>query len=189
MKFTALEEYGLRCILSLARGEASATDDVGAAGVRPVAPPGAREQTVAVIAQREGISVQYVGKLFRILGKAGLVESVRGRGGGYRLARPAHEISVGEILSVLGGAFYASNTCERYSGDRSSCVHTNDCSIRSLWSSLAHIIDDVLARVMLSELVQDEGPALQMIQVHAEDIGLLSRDSSGFADPSTFSSE
>jgi Rrf2 family protein len=140
------------------------------------AEPGAigRPLTVAEVAQREGISVQYASKLFRILGKAGLLESARGCKGGYRLARPAAQITVGEILAVLGGVIYEPETCERYPGDRKFCVHTNDCSIRSLWSGLQHIVDQVLSKVTLNELVGNEQTMGQWIQVHAEDIHLLS---------------
>jgi Rrf2 family protein len=160
MKFTAQEEYGLRCVLVLARARSEDADVETA-------------HTVAEIAESEGISVQYVSKLFRVLGKAAVVESVRGCKGGYRLARSAQEITVAEILFALGGAIYEKDTCERFTGDRMFCVHTSDCSIRSLWSGLQHMVARVLSRVTLSELVGGERSMMQWIQVHTEDIGVL----------------
>jgi Rrf2 family protein len=156
MKFSAQEEYGLRCILSLARTEAQPSVAGGA-------PPEPRWLTTHDIAQREGLSLQYTGKLIRILGRAGLVESVRGRKGGYRLTRPAGEISVAETLAALGGKIYEAGTCDRYKGDRKFCVHTNDCSIRSLWSGLHIMIDGVLSRTTLRDLITSEGTMAQHV--------------------------
>ena len=84
MKISAQEEYGLRCLLQLARAEA-----VG------------ESLTLAQIAEREGISVANAGKLMWILNKAGLVQSQRGTKGGYHLARPASEIHLNEVIRVL----------------------------------------------------------------------------------------
>ena len=171
MKFTAQEEYGLRCVLTLARIEAETgrADDDGLS------------VTVAEIAEREGLTVQNAGKLIRILGKAGLLESVRGCKGGYRLARPAAEITVGQILAVLGGALYEPHTCDRYTGSHELCVHRSDCSIRSLWSGLHSVVDRVLSRVTLADLLADEHDTLRGVMVHVEDIGVLtsSTDSGG----------
>ena len=150
MKVTALEEYGLRCILALARAEAVASDDSPSSSL-----------TVGGIADGEGLSVQYAGKLFRILGKAGLVESVRGCKGGYRLARPAAEIHVAEVLAALGDRVYEPKVCERYTGSRNFCVHNNDCSVRSLWSGLQLMIDQVLSRTTLADLSGSERTVTQ----------------------------
>jgi Rrf2 family protein len=146
MKLTSQEEYGLRCILSLARA------------LLPGAGPGLEGTSLTVqdIARREGLSVPYAGKLIRLLGRAGLVESVRGRKGGYRLARPPESISVAQALAALGGKIYEAGTCDRYTGDRRFCVHTNDCSIRSLWSGIQILIDGVLSRTTLHDLIQTE---------------------------------
>ena len=112
--------------------------------------------TVGEVAEREGLSAQYAGKLIRMLGKAGLVESVRGCKGGYRLARPAVRISLAETLAALGSKLYEPEVCERFRGDRSFCVHTTDCSLRSLWSGLQLMIDQVLAKTTLLDLIGSE---------------------------------
>ena len=137
MKFSAQEEYGLRSILSLARTEARFLAQAQAADS-----PRREYPTAPEVAQKEGISVQYVRKLFGLLTKAGLIEGVRGCKGGFQLAKPAGEITVSEVLQVLGGRLYESDTCNRFPGDRKFCVHSNDCSIRSLWSGLQFILDE-----------------------------------------------
>ncbi|MFQ5600977.1 MAG: RrF2 family transcriptional regulator [Candidatus Krumholzibacteriia bacterium] len=157
MKLTSQEEYGLRCILNLARRE---TSEGGAPEPGEEASPGegAPERaplTLGQIAEQEGLSTEYAGKLLGILGRAGLVESVRGRNGGYRLARPADRIRVSETLGALGGGvlYKQTDTCDRFSGDQSFCVHSNTCSIRSLWSGLQLLLDHVLSRTTLHDLV------------------------------------
>jgi Rrf2 family protein len=145
MKFTAQEEYGLRCVLNLARAYREEAAD-------------STFMTVGAIAEKEGLSVQYAGKLFRVLAKCGLVDSVRGCKGGYRLTRPPSRVSVGDVLSALGAKLYEPRLCDRYVGDRSFCVHTNDCSIRSLWGGLQLIIDAVLEKTTLADLIEGERP-------------------------------
>src|SRR5688572_16031547 len=83
MKITAQEEYGLRCLIRLARTEAQTS-------------------TIPEIAGAEGLSVAYVGKLLGVLRHAGVIESVRGRTGGYKLAKPTTEIGLGSLLLMLG---------------------------------------------------------------------------------------
>ena len=75
MRFTAQEEYGLRCILKLARAANEARGNPAYSGKR-LPPAGLPSLTVSDIAQSEGLSEQYAGKLFRILSKSALVESV-----------------------------------------------------------------------------------------------------------------
>ena len=105
MQLLASEEYGLRCLLQVAR---------------------AREgDTVSIphIAAAEGLSDQYTAKLMRELRRGALVSSVRGREGGYRLSRPAREISVWAALQVLGGDLVGERFCDCHPGQRRRCVH------------------------------------------------------------------
>jgi len=146
MKLTSQEEYGLRCILGLARLEAQAAPDAGPS------------VTIAQISDSEGLSTEYVGKLMGILARSGLVESVRGRNGGYRLARPAAEISLSAALAALGDPLYVSETCGRFPGDQNLCVHTGACSIRSLWGGLQQLLDHILKRTTLADLVHATEP-------------------------------
>ena len=86
MKLSTKGRYGLRAILDLAVY--------------------GKEQPVSIrsISERQDISERYLEQLIAKLKKAGLVESIRGAGGGYRIARPADTISVGEVLYVLEGS-------------------------------------------------------------------------------------
>jgi Rrf2 family protein len=165
MKFTAQEEYGLRCILQIARKLRLENTPAPAAAAASAADP---SLTVAEIARFEGLTTQYAGKLVSILVKAKLLESARGRGGGVRLTRPPYDITVAEVLSALGGALYENETCERYTGGQKFCVHNNDCALRSLWSGLQAMIDRVLSRTTLADLCANETTMAQWIKSHED---------------------
>ncbi len=138
MKLSSQEEYGLRCLLRIARqGEA-------------------RSLTIPEISQAEGISGHYVAKLLRILRRGGFVKSARGQIGGYTLARPAHQIVVGEPLALLGGRLYEPAFCTEHAGSEKMCTNTVDCSIRSLWRTVQLVVDQVLAKTTLKDLVSNE---------------------------------
>lgn len=141
MKVSSQEEYGLRCMLQLARRQREAQD-------HPL--------TLAEVARDEGLTVAYVAKLVRRLRRAGLVKSVLGRSGGYTLARPASEISVLEVLGALGGKLYTSDYCRRFAGELTTCMHMGDCSIRSLWGVVEGLLERVLGATMLKDLLGSE---------------------------------
>ncbi len=141
MKVSAQEEYGLRCMLQLARRQM---------GGNP------KPLTLAEIGRGEGLTIANVAKIIRSLRKAGLVRSVLGRRGGYSLVRRAGGINVAEILHALGGRLYDPEYCHRYSGDLDTCTHMGDCSIRSLWGVLENLLESVLSQTKLSDLVHTE---------------------------------
>ncbi|HXU09781.1 MAG TPA: Rrf2 family transcriptional regulator [Blastocatellia bacterium] len=138
MKLSSQEEYGLRCLLRL-----GAQGDGGSL-------------TIPEISRAEGISPEYVAKLMRTLRRGELVTSARGASGGYTLSRPADQITAGEALYVLGGRLFESDFCEKHSGVESSCTHSIDCSIRSLWHALQTAVDQVLTRTTLKDLLCSE---------------------------------
>ena len=138
MKLSSQEEYGLRCLLQIGRQ--------GAGG----------SLTISEISRAEGISNHYVGKLMGVLRRGGLVTSVRGQTGGYTLSRPPEQISVGQTLAVLGERFFESEFCERHSGTEKVCTHSVDCSIRSLWSAVQLVLDQVLSKTTLKALLCNE---------------------------------
>jgi Rrf2 family protein len=138
MKFSAQEEYGLRCLLRLAeRGEAASL-------------------TLGELSGLEGISVSHVAKLMRVLRRAGVVKSTRGKEGGYTLARPAPRINVGETLAALGGRLFDASFCQEHAGRERLCRHTSDCSIRSVWRRLQLAVDGVLGGLSLQDLLRSE---------------------------------
>jgi len=137
MKVSAQEEYGLRCLLQLA--------SLG---------PG-ESLTLGQIAEREGISQANAGKLMWLLNKAGLVASSRGTKGGYRLARPAAEIRLSEIIKVLDEDAVEGH-CKSYPGVLDACVHTGDCGIRSVLVNVHEIVARALSGITLAQLVGTE---------------------------------
>lgn len=159
MRFTAQEEYGLRCLLQLAHRE----------GDGPL--------TIQDIADREALSPAYVGKLMRVLQKGELVTSERGPKGGYRIARPAEEMSLAQILFALDGPFYSKRFCERFTGTEQTCVHIGDCSIRSVWRSLEYLLESFLNRTCLKDLMRSEPQMNRWLEESIEDFQLRTRGS------------
>ena len=141
MKITAQEEYGLRCVLQLAREEASG--------------PHGSTLLVRDIAEREGLSVAYVEKLLWTLGRSGLVESVRGPKGGYRLTRPCSEVSLGEVMRVLGGIPSEEEICSQFNGNQETCVHHDGCGLKPVWASITDFVHSVFDKVPISALLND----------------------------------
>jgi Rrf2 family protein len=136
VKFSSQEEYGLRCLVQLARSDESLT--------------------LNQIGEREGLSVPHVAKMMRLLRRGGLVTSTRGQAGGYALARPAEKIAVGQVLAVLGGRLFDSSFCERHAGVEDSCTHLGDCSIRPVLQQVQDVVDRVLGALTLKDLVCSE---------------------------------
>ena len=138
MQILAIEEYGLRCLLQVAFH------------------PGPGPLTAPEIARREGLGPEYVARIMRALRAGGLVVSTRGASGGYRLPRPAEQISAWEAIRALGGEFFSEAFCVCRPGRRRDCVHVEDCSVRALWGSLERAIRQALERTSLEDLRRDE---------------------------------
>jgi Rrf2 family protein len=137
MKISALEEYGLRCMVQLAR-----------------CTPG-ESLTIGGIAEREGMSMANARKLLMILREAGLVRSVRGRSGGYALDRDASSLTLGHILEALGGRLYDKRFCERFVRVDGPCVASRNCALRALWGALDGVVSGILHRMTLAEVARD----------------------------------
>src|SRR5262245_3001306 len=162
MKITAQEEYGLRCLMSLARASG-----------------GTGSLTIPEIAQAEGLSQAYVAKLLNVLRHAGLIESVRGRAGGYHLARPPGEVRLGQVLLALGEPLFDDpGYCERHAGPETAgpCIHHDGCTLRGLWQTLEQWVRHILDQVTLDDLLRNEVPVLQRLrsQLPAQQPPLLS---------------
>ena len=138
MKISAHEEYGLRCLVQLARAEADG-----------------ESLTLNQIADREGLSTANAGKLMWILVKAGLVQSQRGANGGYTLARPAAEIRLNEVIRILDEDT-VDQFCKSHTGVLDACIHTSDCGIRPVIVGLHEIVQNALAEITLAELIGSE---------------------------------
>jgi Rrf2 family protein len=141
MKFSAQEEYGLRCLMQLGmQGEGGSL-------------------TISELSHREGISVPNVAKMMRVMRRAGFVTSTRGKDGGYTLARPAEELPIPEVLATLGGRLYEPGFCERHAGLEQVCTHDTGCSIRSMWQTVQSAVDQVLSQLTLKDLLRGHTPA------------------------------
>jgi Rrf2 family protein len=143
MKITAQEEYGLRCVLQLAREQLA--DSEG--NLEPCA------VFVRDIAEREGLSVAYVEKILWTLSHSGIVESVRGPKGGYRLTRLCGEISLGEVMRALGGIPTEEEICSQFTGNQDVCVHHDGCGLKPVWTSITDFVNTVFDRVPISTLL------------------------------------
>lgn len=111
-----------------------------------------------LIAQRQGISEKYLESIIAILSRAGLVEGLRGKGGGYRLTRPKAKYSVGEILRLTEGSL-APVTC--LEGAENPCPRAGECTTLPMWQKLDDLINTYLDSVSLSDLLsQTDGNAL-----------------------------
>jgi Rrf2 family protein len=141
MKISAQEEYGLRCLLHLARSG-----------------PG-EGQTIQDIAGAEKLSVAYVAKLLAILRQAGLIESVRGRSGGYHLSQDPAEIRLGTAMRALGEPLFEDAVyCEKHGSPETgeNCVHHEGCALRAIWQTLEQGIRQLLDQFTLADLLRDE---------------------------------
>ena len=111
----------------------------------------AKPVTLAGISERQAISLSYLEQLFSRLRKQGLVTSVRGPGGGYRLAKAHAEISVSHIIAAVDELIDATQCA-----GKEDCHDTGRCMTHDLWASLNTKILDYLSGVTLAELVENQ---------------------------------
>ncbi|OGC76799.1 MAG: hypothetical protein A2145_04545 [candidate division Zixibacteria bacterium RBG_16_40_9] len=145
MRITKQEEYGLRCILQLAQN-------------------GRGSKTTVEIAAKEGLSMDYATKLLILLRRNGIVESVRGVKGGYRLARNPEKITVGQVMRALGWSVLDESLCRHYPGKLDSCIHLQGCGIRPIWMKAAKMMYKLLDSTTLAELLKEEGVITQELE-------------------------
>lgn len=155
MHISAMEEYGLRCALQLAR-QSAPQEEMG------VPLPASK------IAEREGISLEYVSKLMHLFRKTGMVEAVRGVSGGFILAKQPSEITLKEVLESVRGKKESGDFCSQYSGQQNSCVHLSDCSVRPVWMTLTGYFDDLLKQLTLADLLNKENKLQNQVTRLAE---------------------
>ena len=102
------------------------------------------------IAQRQEISEKYLESIIRMLVKAKAVESLRGKGGGYRLTKKPEQYTVGEILRLTEGSL-APVAC--LDGDCKGCSRSDECPTLDVWKNLDKLINDYLDGVTLDQIV------------------------------------
>jgi len=101
------------------------------------------------IADRQVISLAYLEQIFLKLRRAGLVDSARGRAGGYRLARPASEISIAEIMTAVEEDMRMT----RCGADAATCLPGRRCITHGLWNALSNHIEGFLQTVTLQQVI------------------------------------
>lgn len=104
--------------------------------------------SVAEVADRQDISSSYLEQLFGKLKRAGLLQSVRGPGGGYELARALDAISVSDIIAAVGEGVDATR-CK----GAADCQEGDTCLTHDLWTALSNRIDEFLSGISLANLV------------------------------------
>lgn len=115
---------------------------------------GARAVSLAEIATRQEISLSYLEQLFARLRKGGLVQSVRGPGGGYRLAKGASETVVAEIVLAVDEPIRATR-CIGHSSPKGCMMAGERCITHNLWEDLGDEIHRYLAGVSLEDVVMN----------------------------------
>jgi len=110
--------------------------------------------TLAGISDRQQISLSYLEQLFGKLRRHGLVESVRGPGGGYNLAKPTERITVAEIILAVDEPLDATRC-----GGMANCQDEQRCMTHDLWTSLNERIYEYLTSVTLKDMVDRQKPS------------------------------
>ena len=137
--------YAVMAMADLAHQAAIDARIIGAEGAVPL----------SAIAERQHLSLAYLEQLFAKLRRAGLVESARGRSGGYRLARAAAEISIADVMQAVEEDVKMT----RCGGeDHAPCLPGERCITHGLWDALGAHINSFLSSVTLQQVIEG-GPA------------------------------
>ena len=121
---------------------------------------GKRPVTLAGISQRQSISLSYLEQLFGKLRRHTLVESVRGPGGGYTLARELEKVSVADIITAVDEPLDATQC-----GGKENCKDEQRCMTHDLWSTLNDKMYEYLDSVKLSDLVAQQAARKESVKV------------------------
>ena len=148
MKISTKGKYGLRAMIDLAQySEQEAV-------------------SISSIAQRQKISESYLEQLVAKLKKAGLVISIRGAAGGSRLARPASDISVGDVLRALEGDVRAV-ICTAQTEE--GCEGEELCVTKYVWQRINESIEKTVDEMMIDQLVAESRKAQEKAKNHDVD--------------------
>jgi Rrf2 family cysteine metabolism transcriptional repressor len=134
MKLSTKGKYGVRAVFEIARHY----------GKGPL--------SIKEIADRQGISFSYLEQILHKLGKAALIESVRGPSGGYLLARKPSKLTIGDVVRVLEGPIALSHCLEP--GVSKDCFQADDCVARMVWERVGAKIEEALDSITFQDLLQ-----------------------------------
>ncbi len=135
MRFSTKGRYALRMMLDLA------------------AQPSQNYIPLRDISQRQQISMKYLEQIVMLLGKAHMVESIRGAAGGYRLTRPASQYTCGDILRTTEGNLAPIPCLQKAVND---CTRQKDCATLPFWVGLQKVMDRYWDSVTLEDLVSQQ---------------------------------
>ena len=106
--------------------------------------------SLADIADNEGLSMKYLESIISILNKGGMLESLRGKKGGYRLSRSPSEYNISEVLTLTEGTLAPVNCIMQ---DGVQCEKAATCSTLPLWAGLDKVIEDYLSGITLEDII------------------------------------
>lgn len=131
-------QYGLRALIEIGRGGGT---------------PGTEGRAVPLkdVAERQDLSQHYLEQIASNLRRAGFIKSVRGAYGGYKLARPADQISAYEVVTAMEGSIAPVECVE----ENHICDGHNVCGTLDLWQRVDQALRDVLGSTTLADLIDD----------------------------------
>ncbi len=103
------------------------------------------------IAERQAIPQKYLESIMAVLSKSGFVDALHGKGGGYRLNRPADDYTVGSVLKLTEGTLAPVACLE---SERNKCDRADKCRTLPMWTELDSLIDKYLAGVTIRDLAE-----------------------------------
>ena len=104
------------------------------------------------IAEKEGISQKYLESIMTVLSKAGFVDAVHGKGGGYRLNRTPGEYTVGSILKLTEGSLSAVSCTAQ---GAAACSRSECCNALPMWEKLDKMIDEFFEGITIEDLLKE----------------------------------
>ena len=129
MKISASGEYAVRILVDIASGDGYVS--------------------LSDVAKRENISLKYSEKIVAKLLKGNVLESQRGQGGGYKLAKPANETTIKDVLQITGDITPVIPCLD------ADCPHKDSCKSISVWQRLDGLINNYLDKVSIADLMKD----------------------------------
>lgn len=108
--------------------------------------------TIHDISQRHRIPTKYLEHILLALKKAGVLESRRGVRGGYMLARPPAEISIGEVLRTVDGKFSQSSCIEVDLHSKYTCPESDSCGLKQVWQEVQGAVEKILFETSFDDL-------------------------------------
>ncbi|MEZ4387572.1 MAG: Rrf2 family transcriptional regulator [Candidatus Krumholzibacteriia bacterium] len=114
------------------------------------------QMTLGQLAEQEALPEPTVAKLLGLLRRGGVVEAIRGRHGGYVLARDPGDISAADVLRALGGDPAPDHPCVEDPENGGGCPRTGDCGLRAVWRHLQLQVAGLLEKTSVADLLRVE---------------------------------